>query len=156
MDYLSSVMSEQAHGDPFDLADPPPRRKLEKNSHNTQDEEVGTAAETVQGAPGPKILLRAKLVANTTVEQDRAVARSEARAPADRSRRARADRHHPEFADRDRNARPLRGLQSSVGRAFRAFGGEHRPSASRHRADATHALAQRTNTCRTGLPAVTT
>ena len=155
MDYLSSVMSEQAHGDPFDLADPPPRRKLEKNSHNTQDEEAGKVSEAVMSVPGPKILRRAT-VADASVEQEREMVRSEARAPANRSRRARADRRHPDIADRDRGARPSSGLQSSADCAVRSFGGGRRPSAIRNRADATHALARRTNTCRTGQPAVTT
>ena len=155
MDYLSSVMSERAHGDPFDLEDPTRRRKLERNSRRTQGEEAGKVAETVKSAPGPKILLRAT-GADASVEQEREVVRSEARAPANRSRRARADRHHPDIADRDRGARPSSGLQSSAGCAVRAFGRGHRPSAIRNRADATHALARRTNTCRTGQSAVTT
>ena len=99
MDYLSSVMSERAHGDPFDLEDPTRRRKLERNSQKTQGEEAGKVAETVKSAPGPKILLRAT-VADASVEQEREVVRSEARAPANRSRRARADRHHPRGSSR--------------------------------------------------------
>jgi len=97
-------MSERAHGDPFNLEDPTRRRKLEKNSQKTQGEEARRVAETVKSPPGPKILLRAT-VADASVEQEREVVRSEARAPANRSRRARANRHHPDIADRDRGAR---------------------------------------------------
>ena len=73
-------MSEQAHGDPFNLEDPTHRRKLEKNSQKTQGEEARKVAEAVKSAPGPKILLRAT-VADASVEQEREVVRSEARAP---------------------------------------------------------------------------
>ena len=155
MDYLSSVMSERAHGAPFDLEDPTRRRKLERNSQKTQGEEAGRVAKTVKSAPGPKILLRAT-VADASVEHEREVVRSETRAPANRSRRARANRNHPDIADRDRGAHPSSGLQSSADCAVRSFGSDHRPSAIRNRAEATHALARRTNTCRTGQPAVTT